>query len=296
MIMAAVLFELAALAPAAGACVPLSSERIRAGDMARAVAAFADLSPELVLGYAPAGGQRRLEAAEMARLARRYGLAVQPGAEVCFVRRVEVLTGDRVAGALRAALPGARIEVLDFSRQPIPHGDLHFDIAGLQTHSAGFPFFSGAGVCASRGRAISRFGPRLGSQWQGCARSPRRRSRRAVRSNVPICARNPIKGPPGLPGISQIVGRAPRRTIPAGTVSRPVAGRARRCLARRAGARRGALRADAADARRGGASVRPARRDRGGAQSGERQDFARHRGGPRPGLLLAAGPVENVRP
>ncbi len=34
-------------------CVPVAGERILAGDLARAVPAFASVAPEVVLGYAP---------------------------------------------------------------------------------------------------------------------------------------------------------------------------------------------------------------------------------------------------
>ena len=74
------LLVLAALVPAGAQCLPVSGERILAGDMARAVPVFAGLAPELALGSAPAAGARRTYgAAELTRLARRYGLAARTG-------------------------------------------------------------------------------------------------------------------------------------------------------------------------------------------------------------------------
>src|ERR1700741_1601789 len=91
-------------------CLPVLGDRILAADMARAVPGFAALAPEVALGYAPAPGARRTySAAELARLARRYGLADEPGTEACFTRRMEVLTAERVATAIRKELPEARL-------------------------------------------------------------------------------------------------------------------------------------------------------------------------------------------
>ncbi len=99
-------------------CLPLVGDRIRAADMARVAPAFAGLSARLVLGYVPAsGGRRTYGAAELARLARRYGLAIEPGTEACFERPMERLTRARVEAAIAAAMPGAHLEVLDFIHQ-----------------------------------------------------------------------------------------------------------------------------------------------------------------------------------
>src|SRR5580692_975017 len=81
-------------------CVPVAGERILAGDLARAVPAFASVAPEVVLGYAPSpGGRRTYSAGELARLAGRYGLTVDPGVEACLVRPAETLTRERVTAA-----------------------------------------------------------------------------------------------------------------------------------------------------------------------------------------------------
>jgi flagella basal body P-ring formation protein FlgA len=208
---------LAALAPAGAQCLPVSGGRIRAGDMARAVPAFAGIAPELDLGSAAAAGARRTYgAAELARLARRYGLAVEPGMEACFVRPVETLTAERVAAALGAAMPAARIEVLEFSRQPIPPGALHFAVSGLPTDQAAGSALLWRGVVSASGRddfpvwakvRIRVWGKRAIST---AALAPGRPIERAqLREEA-------YEGPPGLPDLSQVVGRAPRRTIPAG--------------------------------------------------------------------------------
>jgi flagella basal body P-ring formation protein FlgA len=208
---------LAALAPACAQCLPVSGERIRAGDMARAVPAFAGIAPELDLGSAPGGGARRTySAAELARLARSYGLAVEPGMEACFARPVETLTGDRVAAALGAAMPAARIEVVEFSHQPIPPGVLRFPLSGLRTDQATRSALLWHGAVSVSGRDDFPVWAKVRIQVSGkrtiatAALVPGRPIERAQ------LREEPYEGPPGLPDLSQVVDRVPRRPIPAG--------------------------------------------------------------------------------
>ncbi len=203
----------------AGDCVPVAGERILAGDLARAVPVFAGLPPELALGYAPAPGSRRAySAAELARLAARYGLTVEPGVEACLARPARMLTVERVTAAMQATVPKARIEVLELSHQPVPTGELCFPISGLSAGPASEP-------------ASARL-------WRGQVRQPGQddfpvwakvrilvSGTRAVASEALLAGRpieraqirlEPYEGPPGMPDPAQIVGRAPRRPIPAG--------------------------------------------------------------------------------
>jgi len=217
------LILLAARALAGGAapheCLQVEGERILAGDIARAVPAFAPMAPELALGYAPAPGARRTySAAELARLARRYGLVMEPGMDACFVRAVETLTRERVAAALRAAMPAARIEVVEFSRQPIPPGELRFPVSGLRADpTTGSPLFWHGAVSAS-GQADFPVWAKVRIQVSG----KRVTAAEALAPGRPIepaqLREEPYEGPPGLPDLSQIVGWVPRRPIPAGAV------------------------------------------------------------------------------
>jgi len=213
------LIALAALAQASAQCLPVSGERILTGDVARAVPAFAGVAPELAMGSAPAPGARRIYgAAELARLARRYGLALEPGVEVCFVRPVETLTTERVAAALRAAMPAARIEVLEFSRQPIPPGALRFPLSGL-------PASPGIGASVLWHGVVSATGQEDFPVW---AKVRVQVSGKRVVATEALAPGKPIgstqlreeayEGSPGLPDLSQTVGWVPRRPIPAGTV------------------------------------------------------------------------------
>ena len=208
---------LAALAAAAAQCLPVLGERIRAGDMARAAPAFAGIAPELDLGSAAAAGARRTYgAAELARLARRYGLSVEAGLEACFVRPVETLTGERVAAALRAAMPAARIEVLDFSRQPIPPGELRFPLSAPPAERAGGSAPLWRGVVSAPGRDDFPVWAKARIEVSG----KRAIAAEALAPGRPIercqLREEPYEGPSGLPDLSQVVGRVPRRPIAAG--------------------------------------------------------------------------------
>lgn len=199
------------------ACLPVSGDRILAGDMARAVPAFAGTAPEQVLGFAPAPGSRRTYgAAELARLARRYGLAVEPGMDACFVRPVETLTRERVAAALGAVLPAAHIEVVEFSRQPVPPGELRFPVSGLQANPGSGSALLWRGAVRAAGRDDFPVWAKVRVQVSG----KRAVATEALAPGRPI-GRDQVReetyeGPPGLPDLSETVGWVTRRPIPAG--------------------------------------------------------------------------------
>src|SRR5437762_13675240 len=94
-----------ALLLAAAACLPVEGDRILMRDLSAAVAAVAGLDPEEPLGFTPApGAQRRFSAGELQRLAARKGIAaeIEP---VCFERKRDPLTRERILAALREGLP-----------------------------------------------------------------------------------------------------------------------------------------------------------------------------------------------
>lgn len=126
----------------AGECAAVEGDRILAGDLARLRPLFGALDPTVVIGYAPAPGRRRtLEPEELARLARRYQLPETSLEGVCFERAAEVLSPERLLEAMRAALgePEARIEIVEFSRYPVPRGELSFARNGLASPPPGRP-------------------------------------------------------------------------------------------------------------------------------------------------------------
>lgn len=121
---------------AAAACVAVDGEKILARDLAPAGEAFASLAPDAEMGYAPAPGARRiLHAGELSRMiARRGGM---PGTlrEICVERATEKLTHESLDAALRLAAGGSKatIEILDWSRYPVPHGEMQFPPGGMSS-------------------------------------------------------------------------------------------------------------------------------------------------------------------
>lgn len=208
-----------ALTPVWAGCLPVMGDRILAADMAQAVPGFAGIAPDVFLGFAPAPGGRRIyNSPELARLARRYGLSLEPGVEACFVRPVETLTPERVMAALASTLPAARIEVVDFSRQPVPAGALRFPVAGLQTDpSSHAPLLWRGQVCAA-GRDDFPVWVKVRLKVSG----KRVVAREWLAAGKPIdlaqIREEPYEGTPGLPELSQVVGWIARRPIPAGAV------------------------------------------------------------------------------
>ena len=118
---------------AAAACVAVDGEKILARDLAPAGEAFASLPADTEMGYAPSPGVRRvLHADELSRMiARRGGI---PGtlSDICLQRATETLTDESLQAALRNAVGSsqATVELLDFSRYPVPHGEIQFPAGG----------------------------------------------------------------------------------------------------------------------------------------------------------------------
>ena len=90
------------------------------------------------------GARRLLTGYDLASIARRNGLAFAPEhpfPNACVERSAEPIPPQRISEALLAALgvPGAKLELLDYSRQPFPSGRLQFPRAGLSSPPLGNP-------------------------------------------------------------------------------------------------------------------------------------------------------------
>jgi flagellar basal body P-ring formation protein FlgA len=126
----AILAVVAGLAHAA--CIAVPSSKILARDLSAAVPLFQALDPDAMLGFAPFPGTVRvLSSRDMVLIGRRYGLAFPPAEtvpSVCIERIVRHLSMEEVRAALLSALniSGVRLEVLEFSNQPLPPGELAF--------------------------------------------------------------------------------------------------------------------------------------------------------------------------
>lgn len=213
---------LLAAALAAG-CIAVEGDRIRAADLAAAVPAFAALAPGETLGYAPSPGARRmLSPRELERIAGQHGIALPAASGVCVERAMERLTEERVLGALRTAAenPQARIELLEFSRYPVPRGELEFTRSGyaapldsrLPLVWRGRLKYAGSRSVPVWARVrISVAGTRIVAAEDLPAGRPIQASRLRVEA-----ADLPPFGDPGIGAVEAAAGRIPRRSIRAG--------------------------------------------------------------------------------
>jgi flagella basal body P-ring formation protein FlgA len=116
-------------------CLPVSSDVIRAGDLAQAAPAFAAVPADTRVGYAPApGATRTYDTADLEREARRLGITLGEAHEMCFQWPLSVPSRERFREAIQEAvgIPDARIEILDTSRQPAPPGPLVFSRSSVR--------------------------------------------------------------------------------------------------------------------------------------------------------------------
>ena len=124
---------------AVAACIAIgpAADQVLLRDLAPAFPGAQELSLETVIGLAPAPGvQRRFETAELRRIAERLKLP-EPRSEVCVERPTAPLDPARLVEAMQAELPGARIELLEYSRYPVPDGVLELPVTGLRQTPAG---------------------------------------------------------------------------------------------------------------------------------------------------------------
>lgn len=140
------MIPLAAFTLAGCLAVGAASDRILAGDLAAGFPEWAAVPAETPLALAPAPGvQRVFRVLELRRLGERWNLLPVPDREVCVTRPVAALTAGQMLAAMQNAvqnavqkeMSAAHIELLDFSRQPAPAGELTFPVSGLRQGPAG---------------------------------------------------------------------------------------------------------------------------------------------------------------
>jgi flagella basal body P-ring formation protein FlgA len=115
-------------------CHVVTADVIRMRDLAAVEPAFAVVDPDSQVGYSPLpGAVHILTSSQITRLARAYSIDEGEFHTVCFERAMRTLGQDELPGLLDRALsiPAARIDLLDFSRYPVPIGDLVFPRSGL---------------------------------------------------------------------------------------------------------------------------------------------------------------------
>lgn len=121
-------------ASATNSCRLVTDDVIRMRDLAALAPVFDRIDPETVVAYAPLPGVVRiLQAAQLARIATRQGIVSGDFADACFARAMHELGEQELVEALYDALgiPGAKVQLVDFSRYPAPVGDLVFPRSGL---------------------------------------------------------------------------------------------------------------------------------------------------------------------
>jgi len=212
---------LAAVTIAGCLAIGAGSDQILLRNLEPAFSTLEGAVPDTVIALAPAlGVTRRFDIGELQRIATRLHLPA-PEREVCFVRPAAPLDAARVLEALRAAAPDARIELLDFSRYPVPEGALEFSLQSLRPGPAG-GFWSGS---------IRYGGAHRVAVWARVAiRVASRRivATRDLKPALPIDAealrvetRDEFPSADAQPSrIEEVVGLVPRRPIRAGETLR----------------------------------------------------------------------------
>lgn len=205
----------------AAECLPLTAARIRAADLASAEPAFAALNPDQAITYGPSPGARRhLTAVEVRRLAQRHGVNAPQAPAICFEYPVAPLTESAVLAAIRKALDNndARVELIDFSRQPAPAGEILFARSSLSTAPGGALLWRGRLRYAERRSVPVWARVRIGIERTRVVAAEQLPAGRPIREDQLRIERaevSPLEQP-ALALVTEAAGAKPRRTIERG--------------------------------------------------------------------------------
>jgi flagella basal body P-ring formation protein FlgA len=131
------MMPLAELVLAACLAVNAGSDWVLARDLAPGFPGLAAVDPQTPLAPAPLAGVRRVfRVAELRRLALRLKVQAAPEQDICIERKTAPLDSVAALEAMRRQLPQARIEIVEYSRQPVPEGKIEFPLSGLRGTSA----------------------------------------------------------------------------------------------------------------------------------------------------------------
>jgi flagella basal body P-ring formation protein FlgA len=210
--------SLAALTVAGCLVVDPAADQILLRDVAPAFANTGALPLDTPIALAPmAGVQRRFDMAELRRLAGRLGLP-EPEREVCVERPVTPLDPARILAAMKMHQPAARIELLDYSRQPVPEGVLEFPMSGLRPTQSG-AFWGGAIQYGGRHRlsvwarvTVTISAPRVVAAETLSPGKPLDAAALRVETTEEFPSADPLPS-----AIDEIVGKILRRPVRAGT-------------------------------------------------------------------------------
>jgi len=117
-------------------CVMVSRDKILAQDLGAAVPLLQGLDPETVIGFAPRPGvQRILTTRDLILIAQKHGLDARDAASpnICVERMARAVSPEEMKAALASAIGGSdvAIELLEFSKEPLPPGQLEFNSRNL---------------------------------------------------------------------------------------------------------------------------------------------------------------------
>ena len=194
------------------------SDRIVAADLVPAWPEIAGIPADTSIGFAPAPGVSRvLRTIELRRLAERFQIAPPAAGEICVERPAAPLDPRRLLEAMQSTIPGARIEVLDWLRSPIPAGPVEFPRNGLHPAGAnglwaGYVRYAGNRRFAIWARVkISEIVPRV------VAAEDLKPNVVAEASRLRLEEREEFPGAGGFAGsIADVAGRVVRRAVRAG--------------------------------------------------------------------------------
>jgi flagella basal body P-ring formation protein FlgA len=212
---------------AQGACVPVERDHILARNVVSLIPEFRELPGEEVVGLAPLPPARRLmSSGELVHIARKFGLTLAAPVDVCFEYPTEILTRERIIEQLKRSVdaPDASIELIEFSRYPVPRGELSFPRTGLNVH----PLLTDRSIVFWRGK-VTYSGAKSFSVWVRVRMAVTRErlvAAEAIRSGSIVSAQQvriqPVKQFPfdaqGALSIEEAVGRVAKRTVLAGQV------------------------------------------------------------------------------
>jgi flagella basal body P-ring formation protein FlgA len=127
------MMPLALLAVAGCLAVAPEADRIEGRDLAAVYPELAAAAGDTALAPAPEPGFTRIfRGPELRRLAARFAVPGLIDREICVTRKTMPVDPARLVDAMGRSLPEARIELLDYSRQPVPEGPFHFDPRALR--------------------------------------------------------------------------------------------------------------------------------------------------------------------
>lgn len=212
--------------PPTAPCRPVEKDRILASDLAAAIPSFAAMPADSVIGYSPEPGARRvLSVDELARIARAHGIEGGPWPAVCFAWPMMPISDEVTMQAMRDSLglPEAKLGLKDLSPRNAPQGKLVFPrnslaLAGVMTPESAvpwrgfvqyaetkrYPVMARVRITVASTRVVALAALKVGQPIS--ADAVREETREDVATHDSLAR-----------SLDEVIGRLPRRTIPAGS-------------------------------------------------------------------------------